>query len=140
MKGEGGGGANGAITWLKAEDECLSNHAHAAFEFALNKVRERKGGEDGGGGGGRGWGERGREGGKEGSRGGLRILCRHLCRHYADTYADTGVVRAKGANWGRERSRRERSSPALGRERSGRERERGRERKRGGGERACMCA
>ena len=76
-EGGGGGGAIGAITWLKAEDECLSNHAHAAFEFALNKVRKR--GE--GGGAGR-WGgggvelerERFREGAREGSRGGLRIL------------------------------------------------------------------
>ena len=36
--GAGGGGpANGTVTWLKAEDECFSNQAHAAFEFAIAK-------------------------------------------------------------------------------------------------------
>jgi len=28
------------VTWLKAEDECFSNHAHAAFEFELSKEPE----------------------------------------------------------------------------------------------------
>lgn len=33
-------GSNGAVTWLKAEDECYSNQAHAAFEFAMTKEPE----------------------------------------------------------------------------------------------------
>ena len=40
-EGAGGGGpANGTVTWLKAEDECFSNQAHAAFEFAMAKEPE----------------------------------------------------------------------------------------------------
>ena len=37
--GEGSEGG-GSVTWLKAEDECFSNHAHAAFEFELSKEPE----------------------------------------------------------------------------------------------------
>ena len=41
--GEGSGalgGGGGSVTWLKAEDECFSNHAQAAFEFELSKEPE----------------------------------------------------------------------------------------------------
>ena len=30
----------GAVTWMKAEDECWSDHAFAAFEFPLSREPE----------------------------------------------------------------------------------------------------
>ena len=42
-EGEGGerrGVMEKGVTWLKVEDECYLNHAHASFEFALDKEPE----------------------------------------------------------------------------------------------------